>query len=136
MGLDSRITGAILLTTPLIMVLMSPIGERLADRMDERVLSGFVMIILLLVILDLCFVEILPLPALIVVMIIQGIGYGLFSPPNNRYVLKLVDDKDLSDSSSMLITSKEVGKTISLAMYNVICVLMMGNQVITDSYLL
>ncbi|MBE6502900.1 MAG: MFS transporter [Methanobrevibacter sp.] len=47
-------------------------------------------------------------------MIVQGIGHGLFSPPNNRYVLTLVDD-DLGDASSMLTSSKEIGKTVSLS---------------------
>ena len=62
-------------------------------------------------------------------MIVQGIGHGLFSPPNNRYVLTLVDD-DLGDASSMLTSSKEIGKTVSLSKYNVICLIIIGNQAI------
>lgn len=78
----------------------------------------------------LCFIELLPLYLLIVVMIVQGIGHGLFSPPNNRYVLTLVDDDDLGDASSMLTSSKEIGKTVSLSTYNVICLIIIGNHAI------
>ena len=129
-GFDSRITGIILLSTPLVMVLMSPISGRLADKYDDRVLAGIAMSILLCVMFSLCFIELLPLYLLIAVMIVQGIGHGLFSPPNNRYVLTLVDKDDLADASSMLTSSKEIGKTVSLSTYNVICLVLIGNQAI------
>ena len=133
MGFDSRIAGTILLVTPLIMVLTSPAAGRLSDRIDNRVMAGSAMIILLLVMIVLSFIELLPIYLLIAVMVVQGIGHGLFSPPNNKYVLTTVDHDNLSDASSMLTTSKEVGKTVSLATYNVICVLLIGNQAITGN---
>ncbi|WP_407415231.1 MFS transporter [Methanobrevibacter sp.] len=130
-GFDSRIAGIILLSTPIVMVLISPIGGRLADRYDNRVLAGFAMSILLIVMFSLCFIDLLSLSLLIVVMIVQGLGHGLFSPPNNKYVLTLVDNDDLGDASSMLTSSKEIGKTVSLATYNVICLVLIGNQAIS-----
>lgn len=130
LGFDSRIAGIILLSTPLIMVLVSPYSGKLSDKYDDRVLAGIAMSILLVVMFSLCFIELLPLYLLIVVMIVQGIGHGLFSPPNNKYVLTLVDKDDLGDASSMLTSSKEIGKTISLSTYNVICLVIIGNQAI------
>lgn len=130
LGFDSRIAGIILLSTPLIMVLVSPYSGKLSDKYDDRVLAGIAMSILLVVMFSLCFIELLPLYLLIVVMIVQGIGHGLFSPPNNKYVLTLVDNDDLGDASSMLTSSKEIGKTISLSTYNVICLVIIGNQAI------
>ena len=133
LGYDSRITGVILLITPLVMVLVSPLAGRLSDRFDNRVLAGCAMTILLFVMIALCFIELLPIYVLFIVMAIQGIGHGFFSPPNNRYVLTSIDHDNLSDASSLLTTSKEVGKTISLATYNVICVLLIGDQAITNN---
>ena len=130
LGFDSRIAGIMLLSTPLIMVLVSPYSGKLSDKYDDRVLAGIAMSILLVVMFSLCFIELLPLYLLIVVMIVQGIGHGLFSPPNNKYVLTLVDKDDLGDASSMLTSSKEIGKTISLSTYNVICLVIIGNQAI------
>lgn len=130
LGFDSRIAGIILLSTPLIMVLVSPYSGKLSDKYDDRVLAGIAMSILLVVMFSLCFIELLPLYLLIAVMIVQGIGHGLFSPPNNKYVLTLVDNDDLGDASSMLTSSKEIGKTISLSTYNVICLVIIGNQAI------
>ena len=133
LGFDSRITGVILLSTPIVMVLISPTSGKLADRYDGRVLAGFAMLILLGVMVSLCFIDLLPLYLLIAVMIVQGIGHGLFSPPNNKFVLTLVDKDDLGDASSLLTSSKEVGKSVSLAIYNVICLVLIGNQVISSA---
>ena len=60
-GFDSRIAGIILLSTPLIMVLMSPVSGKLADKYDNRILAGIAMSILLFVMVPLCFIELLPL---------------------------------------------------------------------------
>ena len=59
-GFDSRIAGIILLSTPLIMVLMSPVSGKLADKYDNRILAGITMSILLFVMVPLCFIELLP----------------------------------------------------------------------------
>lgn len=132
LGYDSRIAGLILLATPIVMVLVSPLGGKLADKHDGRVLAGGAMAILFFVMVALCFIDLMPIYAIIFVMLIQGIGHGLFSPPNNKYVLTTVGNDDLSDASAMLTTCKEVGKTVSLAMYNVICLIIIGNQVISS----
>lgn len=128
LGYDSRIAGMILLITPIVMVLISAPGGKLADKYDNRILAGIAMTILLFVMFALCFIDLLPLYTLFVVLVIQGIGHGLFSPPNNKYVLTTVDKDDLGDASSMLTTSKELGKSVSLALYNVICIILIGNQ--------
>ena len=133
LGYDSRIAGMILLITPIVMVLISPTGGKLADKYDNRVLAGTAMVILFFVILALCFIDLLPPYVLLIVMIVQGLGHGLFSPPNNKFVLTSVPKEDLGDASSLLTSSKEVGKTVSLAIYNVICVLFIGNEVINSS---
>ena len=132
LGFDSRITGLILLSTPLVMVIISPTGGKLADKPNGSHFTAFAMLILLCVMLSLCFIELLPLYALIGVMIVQGIGHGLFSPLNNKFVLTSVQNDDLGDASSMLTTSKELGKSVSLALYNVICLIIIGNQEISS----
>ena len=128
LGYDSRATGIFLLITPIVMVLVSPTAGKISDRYDGRLMAGIAMTVLLFVMISLCFVEVWPLYALIAIMIVQGIGHGFFSPPNNKFVLTSVDDENLGDASSLLTTSKEVGKTVSLAIYNIICVLLIGNQ--------
>ena len=121
LGFQPFIVGLILLITPIVMIVVSPFAGKLTDKYDARLLSGIAMIILSFIIFMLCFMYYLPFYVLIILLVLQGIGHGLFSPPNNKFVLTLLDKKYLDDTSALLSTSKEFGKTISLAIYSVVC---------------
>lgn len=119
--IDASIGGLILLITPIVMVVTSPIAGQLTNRFDTRSLSAVAMTIILAVLIILIFIRTLPIELLIVAMILQGIGHGIFSPSNNKNVLTCVDDDDLADTSAFLSTSKDMGRTISIGVFNTIC---------------
>ena len=127
LGYDSRWTGLFLLSTPVAVVFVSSFAGKLADRVDERVISSIALVFILIDVLLLFFMDVVPLYILLVACILQGIGHGLFSSPNNRFVLTQVSEKDLSNASAVLSTSKDVGKSISLAMFTVISGFFMGS---------
>ena len=127
LGYDSRWTGLFLLSTPVAVVFVSSFAGKLADRVDERVISSIALVFILIDVLLLFFMDVVPLYMLLVACILQGIGHGLFSSPNNRFVLTQVSEKDLSNASAVLSTSKDVGKSISLAMFTVISGFFMGS---------
>ena len=129
LGLDSDFSGLILLVTPLVMVLVSPFSGRWADKYDSRLLSCLAMLILTAVMAMFYYVEIFPLEGIIVILIIQGIGHAMFSPPNNRYALTIVDSEEVNDATAILTTSKEFGKTCSIALFTVIFTILIGNNV-------
>ena len=81
------------------------------------------------------FVDFIPFNLILVACALQGIGNGLFSAPNNKYVLTLVDEKDLPDASSVLSTSKEFGKILSSGIFTVILSLFIGNQQLGPSHI-
>lgn len=126
LGYDSRWTGLFLLSTPVAVVFVSSFAGKLSDRIDERIISSIALVFILIDVLLLFFMDVVPLYMLLVACILQGIGHGLFSSPNNRFVLTQVSEKDLSNASAVLSTSKDVGKSISLAMFTVISGLFMG----------
>ena len=74
------------------------------------------------------FVDFIPFSIILVGCALQGIGNGLFSAPNNKYVLTIVDEKDLPDASSVLSTSKELGKILSAGIFTVILSIFIGDQ--------
>ena len=127
LGYDSRWTGLFLLSTPVAVVFVSSFAGKLSDRVDERVISSIALVFILIDVLLLFFMDVVPLYMLLVACILQGIGHGLFSSPNNRFVLTQVSEKDLSNASAVLSTSKDVGKSISLAMFTVISGLFIGS---------
>lgn len=127
LGYDSRWTGLFLLSTPVAVVFVSSFAGKLSDRIDERIISSIALVFILIDVLLLFFMDVVPLYMLLVACILQGIGHGLFSSPNNRFVLTQVSEKDLSNASAVLSTSKDVGKSISLAMFTVISGLFIGS---------
>ena len=70
--------------------------------------------------------DVVPVYMLLVACILQGIGHGMFSSPNNRFVLTQVSEKDLSNASAILSTNKDVGKSVSLALFTIICGFILG----------
>ena len=127
LGYDSRWTGLFLLLTPVTVVFVSSFAGKLSDRIDERLISSIALFFILIDVLLLFFMDMVPFYMLLVACILQGIGHGLFSSPNNRFVLTQVSEKDLSNASAMLSTSKDVGKSISLAIFTVISGFFMGS---------
>ena len=121
MGYDARWTGLFLLITPIAVVCVSTFAGKLSDRIDERILSSIAVTFILIDVLLLFFMDVVPIYLLLLACILQGIGHGLFSSPNNRFVLTQVSEKDLSNASAVLSTNKDVGKSVSLSIFTVIC---------------
>ena len=126
LGYDTRLTGLFLLATPLAVVFVSTFAGKLSDKVDERVLSSIALIFILIDILLLFFMDVVPVYMLLIACILQGIGHGMFSSPNNRFVLTQVDEKYLSNASAVLSTNKDVGKSVSLAIFTAICGFVLG----------
>jgi len=128
LGYDSVITGLFLLTTPVAVVLVSIFAGKLSDKIDERILSSVALMFILIDVCLLFFMDVIPIYLLLAACILQGIGHGMFSSPNNRFVLTQVSEKDLSNASAILSTNKDVGKGISLALYSIICGFILGTS--------
>ena len=126
LGYDARFTGLFLLATPLAVVLVSSFAGKLSDKRDERTISSIALTFILINVIILFFMDCLPLYVILIACVLQGIGHGLFSSPNNRFVLTIVDQDDLFDASTMLSTSKDVGKSLSLSLFSIICGFVFG----------
>lgn len=80
-------------------------------------------------------IDLLPYEIILIGCVFQGIGNGLFSAPNNKYVLTIVDEDDLADASSILSSSKEYGKILSTGIFTLILSLFIGNQSLGPEHL-
>lgn len=127
LNFEPHTAGLILVITPAVMVFVSPLSGRLSIKYDARSLSAIALTFLLITMILLSLMRIIPFYLIIIGIIIQGIGHGLFSAPNNKYTLTLFDTDYLGDATSILATSKEFGKNLSLSIYTVICVLFVSN---------
>ena len=128
LGYDARLTGLFLLATPLAVVFVSFFAGKMSDKIDERTISVIALTFILINVVLLFFMDLVPVYVLLIACVLQGIGHGMFSSPNNRFVLTSVDQKDLYDASAILSTSKDVGKSMSLSVFTIVCGFILGNS--------
>ncbi len=133
--MDPQTTGLILIVTPALMALIAPFSGRLSDKIEPQKLAslgmGFVTVaIFILIFLN----ESTPLYVIIIAMILQGIGYGIFSSPNTNSIMGSVPRKFASLASATVSTVRVIGQTMSLGMLTVIFAVIMGSVPIVPQY--
>ena len=124
---EEYIVGLILIVSPILMIGVTGFAGRLSNKHDSRIISGIALIFILIAMILFVFINQLDLNLILLACAFQGLGNGLFSAPNNKYVLTLVDKKDLPDASSILSTSKEFGKIVSSGIYTLLLSILFTN---------
>ncbi len=132
---DEYFIGLILMISPIIMIGLSGFAGKLSNKIDPRVISGIAMIFICISMIFFFFLDFISLELIYLACALQGIGNGLFSAPNNKYVLTLVDEKDLPDASSFLSSSKEFGKILSSGIFALILSIFIDKQPLTLKHL-
>ena len=135
MGLDSQMSGLLLIVTPVMMAILAPISGRISDRIDPQKLAAIGMGFVTVAILILCFLnESTPLYLIIIAMFLQGIGYGLFSTPNTNAIMSSVPKEETGTASASLAAMRVIGQTLSIGLLTVIFAYIMGNVPIVPEY--
>ena len=134
-GFDSQTAGMILLVAPLCQVVLAPIAGRLSDKFVPQILAAIGMALgtvslFLFSSLDAA----TPMVFLIVSMIIYGIGFGLFSPPNTNVIMGSVPAKDTSVASAAVATMRTVGQAMSMGILTLVFAFVMGDVPIIAQY--
>ena len=134
-GFDSQTAGMILLVAPLCQVVLAPIAGRLSDRFVPQILAAIGMALgtislFLFSSLD----SATSMEFLIVAMIIYGIAFGLFSPPNTNVIMGSVPPKDTSVASAAVATMRTVGQAMSMGILTLVFAFVMGDVPIIEQY--
>jgi MFS family permease len=134
-GFDSQTAGMILLVAPLCQVVLAPIAGRLSDRFVPQILAaigmglGTVSLFLFSSLDNGTSIEFL-----IVAMVIYGIGFGMFSPPNTNVIMGSVPPKDTSIASASVATMRTVGQAMSMGILTLVFAFIMGDVPIVQQY--
>ena len=127
--LGPRDAGFVLMSWPLTMALISPAAGKLSDRHNPGVLASIGMAITSVALIILCFLNAGTSVALIViVLVIMGAGFSLFSSPNSNAIMSSVEKRQLGNASGMLGTMRNVGQTLSMAIALMLLALYMGQE--------
>lgn len=133
-GFDSQRAGMILLASPLIMSLLSPVMGRLSDKYSPHIMSSAGMGFCALALVLFAF---MPRESgvlrIIGMLSLSGAGFALFTSPNTNAVMASVDKKDYGVASSVLATMRSVGHTVSMAVVMLIMGAFLGNTSFSEA---
>jgi len=114
-GFSPQQAGMILVSQPLAQALCSPIAGKLSDKVEPRILSSIGMALTALGMAPLIMLDTSwPIAWLIVFLVIQGIGFGIFSSPNTNAIMSSVPPRQYGTASGMVSTMRVLGMMLSM----------------------
>jgi EmrB/QacA subfamily drug resistance transporter len=135
-GLDARTAGLIMISQPIAMTLLSPIAGKLSDKRNPGVIASAGMGITASGLVLLCFIsETTPDYLIVLLLLLMGIGFGLFSSPNSNAIMSSVEKRHLGVASGVVGTMRMVGQMMSMGIAMMLISLFIGKQTINpDTY--
>ncbi len=131
-GFPPKHAGILLAIQPIIQALLAPIAGRLADRYKPEHIASIGM--------GLCATGLFvatginsssSLTLIISVMILLGMGFGLFSTPNMTAIMGSVEPQYYGTASSLVGTMRTLGMLFCMTIITVILTIFLGDQEIT-----
>lgn len=134
LGFNSSAAGLILLSQPIIMAIFSPLAGILSDRVEPRIVASTGMALNSLGLFFFIFLtRNTPLYLIIINFFIIGLGFALFSSPNNNAIMSSVEKRYYGIASSVLGTMRLVGQALSMAIVTLIISIFIGNVKLTPA---
>ena len=121
--------GQLVLIQTFIMMLLAPIAGRLSDRYEPRYLASigclsFALGLAILLRLDMD----TSLAYIFVGLVFLGIGFGLFSSPNNNAIIGSAAKDKLSIASALVGLSRNMGNLFSTGIVMMLMSIMLGSE--------
>jgi EmrB/QacA subfamily drug resistance transporter len=130
-GLDARTAGLIMISQPIAMTLLSPIAGKLSDKRNPGAIASAGMGITASGLVLLCFIsETTPDYLIVLLLLLMGIGFGLFSSPNSNAIMSSVEKRHLGVASGVVGTMRMVGQMMSMGIAMMLISLFIGKQTI------
>lgn len=132
-GLSPQGAGLILVIQPIIQAVLSPISGKLSDRYPPARIATFG-IAVCTVALGLCttITRGTPVPHIVAVLMLLGVGFAFFSSPNMTTVMGSVSPKEYGIASSLIATMRTVGMLTAMTLITLLLSLFMGHASITQ----
>jgi EmrB/QacA subfamily drug resistance transporter len=133
-GLDARSAGLIMISQPVAMALLSPLAGKLSDKKNPGVIASIGMGLTASGLILLCFIKAsTPLYLIVLLLIMMGIGFGLFSSPNSNAIMSSVEKRHLGVASGVVGTMRMVGQMMSMGIAMMLIALYIGKETINPS---
>jgi MFS family permease len=134
-GWNAQISGLILIVTPIIMALLAPNSGKLSDKIHPQKLAAIGMSIATVTLVILIFLDAnMPLYLIVIAMVLQGIGMGLFTTPNTNAIMSSVPPNETPNASAAQSAMRTIGQTMSLGILTLIFAWIMGSLELSPKY--
>jgi EmrB/QacA subfamily drug resistance transporter len=133
-GFDARTAGLIMISQPIAMTLLSPLAGRLSDKYNPGVIASIGMGLTAAGLVCLCFITAeTPVYVIVTLLLLMGIGFGLFSSPNSNAIMSSVEKRYLGVASGVVGTMRMIGQMLSMGIAMMLIALFIGKQTINPS---
>ncbi len=134
-GFSPQTAGLILLIQPLLVCVFSPIGGRLSDRIEPRIIASVGMALNCVALIPFIFLtNETALWIILASLVIYGIGLGLYVSPSSNAIMGSVPKKFLGIASGMQGTTRNTGMVLSIGIAMILFSIYIGNAQITPEY--
>ncbi|WP_373183930.1 MFS transporter [Halomonas campaniensis] len=117
MGFSPLETAWLFTPWPLAIMLVGPWAGRLADRVNPSLLASTGLSLLLAGLVSLAWLDAgAGVVDVLWRMLLCGVGFGLFQPPNNRELMSTVPRERSASASGAMSTSRTVGQSLGVAL--------------------
>jgi len=131
-GLQPQQAGLLMLCQSVMMAGFSPVAGRLSDRIEPRIVASIGMGLSLVGIAILEFLTMTtPTGFIVIPLVIQGLGFALFSSPNTNAVMGSVDRRRYGVASGTISTMRLVGMMLSMGITMLVFARTIGYEQIT-----
>ena len=136
-GLSPHHAGMVLLVSPCIQMLLTPLGGRMADRFSPIRMSTLGMLVTFagLASITMTTTEHTPVPLIVAELLVMGLGYAIFSAPNSLVIMNSVDRRRYGLASGMIGTTRTLGMLVSMTTITMVISLGMGSRPVTPESL-
>ncbi|WP_339721834.1 MFS transporter [uncultured Paraglaciecola sp.] len=132
-GLSPLHAGQIILVQALSMAIMAPLAGKLADRVQPRLIAtlGCVIVACGLLILSLMNTT-TSLTYITGSLLLIGVGFGLFSTPNNNAIMGGVQLKEVGAAAASMNLARTIGNLFGMSMVNLMVHYYLGDAQFTQ----
>lgn len=131
-GFTPQEAGIVLMISPCVMAVVAPFAGRLADRFPPQPLAslGALCVIVSLLMATQISIE-ASLPFIVAVLMMQGLGFALFSAPNMSQIMHSVKQDQLTMASALSAKMRSLGMVASMAIVTICLAVILGAGTIT-----
>jgi EmrB/QacA subfamily drug resistance transporter len=133
-GYEPAAAGTLLLVQPVVQIFVAPAAGRLADRIQPGLVASVGMGLSAVALFGFSFLSpTMPIAAIVALLVLLGVGVGLFSSPNTTAIMGSVTKRDYGCASAMTAMMRSLGMMLSMGAVLVVFAVVMGSTVVTPA---